>query len=129
MKIKIGARSYTKPVPLNEFVIKVTQMSGDADAEDTYTATFDAKTEEEDAGLFIALARAIESAQESGYCRTVKELEQALLPEFKGMFTTDDLRDICGNDLISNGNFLAAVTRVEVYYYDMDGLEYNCTYE
>lgn len=126
MKITICNAVKATPIPTNQYVVELTCMSGDGDVYDNNRFRFK-EDELIKAQEFVALAEAIKDAQCNGECRTVDDLKQNLLPEFEGKFTSDNLHNMCGND-VTTQIYLAAIDSVTVYYYDKHGIMHNCTH-
>lgn len=112
----------------NLYEVKLECMSGDADAYHTNGSSFSDKQQMID---YVTIALAISEAMSSGYARDIEEvvdeLEKVLSPElFESVEDGDEISDMCGGDVTCDGQYLAAITGVEVFWYDENGTKFNC---
>lgn len=123
--IIVGEPVDLDPVPTNTYQVSINQMSGDADAYNVEIFNFTSQNETIE---FVELVEAIKNAQETGYCRDRKELEEALTAAGFKDVNTDDFYDICGSDVTAEG-YLASVESYELFYFDHDGWKFYASIE
>ena len=129
MKVIIGSPVKTK-TRKNTWEVDLTCMSGDADAYHQNGGFF---TSEQEMLDYVTISLAIGDAMDDGYARDTKQvearLEKILSSELFAKYMNEyEIWDMCGSDVTCEG-YLAVIDDVEVFWYDENGVKYNCTIE
>lgn len=129
--VKIGKYIKEPARPKNVWAVEHQQMSGDADAYNDYSKGF---SDYDEMITYLTILLAIVKIQSNGYGTNVayveKELKKVLTPELyaKEIEKSDFVSEVCGYDVTCQG-CLAAAQDPDVFWYDADGVKYECNIE
>lgn len=121
--VKIG-KPVVAVVRKNCWEVDIEQISGDADAYE-HGGSFFNDSDNHKMMAYVSLALAISDAQEDGYGTDVGSVFARIKDRFPD--SRDEISEITGYDVTNDGQTLAMVTCVDVFWYDENGIKHYCT--